>query len=202
MPPGDAVLTDGQYVQVVRNGVGEVVVTRQIPPPEQLVDDPDAPRGAKAVQDPGQSGEQTAVYRIWVQNNQEVRREQVGSAVSKPARPRIVKVGTNDAVRAPVVAGGGVWDQIAKCESTNNWAINTGNGYYGGLQFDLTTWSAYGGTQYAARPDLASREEQIAVATKIRDARGGYGSWPACARGWACRRSRGRGGGTWRGTSR
>ena len=65
------------------------------------------------------------------------------------------------------------WDRVANCESGGNWHINTGNGYYGGLQFDLRTWSAYGGTQYASRPDLATREQQIAIAEKVRAARGG-----------------------------
>ena len=74
------------------------------------------------------------------------------------------------------------WDAVAQCESSGNWAINTGNGYYGGLQFNLSTWQSNGGTQYAARPDLATREQQIAIATLVRDRRGGYGAWPACSR--------------------
>jgi hypothetical protein len=71
-----------------------------------------------------------------------------------------------------------VWDSLAQCESGGNWAINTGNGYYGGLQFSLGTWQAYGGT---GLPSQASRETQIAIATKLRDASGGYGAWPACS---------------------
>jgi LysM repeat protein len=80
-------------------------------------------------------------------------------------------------------AGGGVWDQLAQCESGGDWGISTGNGYYGGLQFDAGTWRAFGGGTYAALPNQASREEQIAVAEKVRDSRGGgYGAWPACSR--------------------
>ncbi|HXV92912.1 MAG TPA: transglycosylase family protein, partial [Pseudonocardia sp.] len=75
-----------------------------------------------------------------------------------------------------------VWDRLAACESSGNWAIDTGNGYYGGLQFDLATWRDYRGTEFAPRADLATREQQILVATRVRDDRGGYGSWPACAR--------------------
>jgi hypothetical protein len=71
-----------------------------------------------------------------------------------------------------------VWDQLAQCESGGNWATNTGNGYYGGLQFTVSTWQAYGGS---GLPSSASRETQIAIATKIRDAAGGYGAWPACS---------------------
>ena len=64
------------------------------------------------------------------------------------------------------------WDGIANCESTNNWSINTGNGYYGGLQFDLGTWASGGGDAYASRPDLASRDQQIAVAENVAASRG------------------------------
>jgi nucleoid-associated protein YgaU len=71
------------------------------------------------------------------------------------------------------------WDSVAQCESTGNWAINTGNGYYGGLQFTESTWNAYGGQQYASRADLASREEQIAVAEQTLAGQG-WGAW-ACA---------------------
>jgi hypothetical protein len=80
-----------------------------------------------------------------------------------------------------VVGDTAVWDQLAQCESGGDWSINTGNGYYGGLQFNLGTWQAMGGGAYAALPSEASREEQIAVATKLRDANGGYGAWPACS---------------------
>ena len=97
------------------------------------------------------------------------------------ARPvdSIVRVGTKERVTASNFASGStVWDQLAQCESGGNWAINTGNGYYGGLQFNLGTWQAYGGT---GLPSNASRETQIAIATKLRDASGGYGAWPACS---------------------
>ncbi len=74
-----------------------------------------------------------------------------------------------------------VWEKVAACESTNNWKINTGNGYYGGLQFSKSTWDSNGGQQYAEYPHQATREQQIAIATKLRDAAGGYGPWPNCS---------------------
>ncbi|MFJ9120384.1 transglycosylase family protein [Streptomyces sp. NPDC102394] len=77
-------------------------------------------------------------------------------------------------------ADGGVWDRIAQCESGGNWHINTGNGYYGGLQFSAGTWRAYGGSAYASTADQASREAQIAVATKVQHAQG-WGAWPVCS---------------------
>ncbi|MFD9818750.1 transglycosylase family protein [Streptomyces violascens] len=73
-----------------------------------------------------------------------------------------------------------VWNKVAACESTNNWHINTGNGYYGGLQFSQSTWEAYGGRQYAARADLASRDQQIAIAEKVLKGQG-PGAWPVCS---------------------
>ncbi|MGE0346615.1 MAG: transglycosylase family protein [Gemmatimonadales bacterium] len=76
----------------------------------------------------------------------------------------------------------GTWDQLASCESSGNWSIDTGNGYSGGLQFDAATWQAYGGTDYAPTAAQATKEQQIAVAEKLRAARGGYSAWPACSR--------------------
>ncbi|GJF04509.1 ubiquitin-like domain-containing protein [Pseudonocardia sp. D17] len=182
--PGiDAPLTDGMTIGVVRNTVGDIVVTRSIPPPVQTIEDPSMPRGTQQVVDPGKAGEQSSVVRVYSQNGKEIRREQVSAGSTVPPKPKIVKVGTgNTAPAAPAVSGGGAWDALAKCEAGGNWAINTGNGYYGGLQFDAQTWRAYGGTQYAPLPHQATREQQIAVATKVRDARGGYSAWPACSR--------------------
>jgi nucleoid-associated protein YgaU len=73
------------------------------------------------------------------------------------------------------------WDAIAQCESSGNWQINTGNGYYGGLQFSKSTWRAYGGLRYAPRADLASRAQQIAVAERTLKGQG-IGAWPVCGR--------------------
>lgn len=73
------------------------------------------------------------------------------------------------------------WDRLAKCESGGNWAINSGNGFYGGLQFSSGTWRAFGGTKYAATANRATREEQIAVAAKVAKAQG-WGAWPTCSR--------------------
>lgn len=77
-------------------------------------------------------------------------------------------------------ADSGVWDRIAQCESGGNWHINTGNGYYGGLQFSAGTWRAYGGTAYASTADQASKAQQISVATKVQRAQG-WGAWPTCS---------------------
>jgi hypothetical protein len=72
-----------------------------------------------------------------------------------------------------------VWDRLAHCESSGNWAINTGNGYYGGLQFSYSTWLAYGGGAFAEYAHLATREQQILIAENLH-ARRGFQPWPAC----------------------
>ncbi|MBI3226546.1 MAG: transglycosylase family protein [Mycolicibacterium cosmeticum] len=76
----------------------------------------------------------------------------------------------------------GQWDQVARCESGGNWAINTGNGYQGGLQFSPGTWSGHGGSEYAPAAHMASKDEQIAVAERVL-ATQGKGAWPVCGRG-------------------
>ena len=73
------------------------------------------------------------------------------------------------------------WDRLARCESGGNWHINTGNGYYGGLQFSYGTWLSNGGGKYASRADKATKREQIAVAERLLDNRG-WAPWPACSR--------------------
>ncbi|HET6668115.1 MAG TPA: transglycosylase family protein [Intrasporangium sp.] len=77
-------------------------------------------------------------------------------------------------------AEGSVWDRVAQCESGGRWHINTGNGYYGGLQFAQGTWAGYGGRTYASRADLASRSQQIAIAQRVLAGQG-PGAWPVCS---------------------
>lgn len=89
--------------------------------------------------------------------------------------------GSNTGKPAPAVIDGSVWDALARCESGGNWAINTGNGYYGGLQFNAGTWRSNGGEQYAPYAHLATREQQIDIAERLRAARG-FKPWPACSR--------------------
>ncbi|GGL15485.1 LysM peptidoglycan-binding domain-containing protein [Mangrovihabitans endophyticus] len=73
------------------------------------------------------------------------------------------------------------WDAVAQCESGGNWSINTGNGYYGGLQFSRSTWKAYGGTKYASTANRASRSQQIAIAERVLRGQG-IGAWPTCGK--------------------
>lgn len=97
-------------------------------------------------------------------------------APAVPAAPQPVHT-ARQAASTPVVASGSVWDRLAQCEAGGNWHINTGNGYYGGLQFSLGSWQGVGGS---GLPSDASREEQIARGEMLL-ARQGWGAWPSCS---------------------
>jgi uncharacterized protein YabE (DUF348 family) len=179
-PGGNLKVANGAEIRITRNGVTVINRTEKVKPPVQEVEDPNAMEGTEVVLDPGAPGQRVATYRITVKNGQEMARVEIGSKVTKQPKPKVVRIGTKEPPQ-PVISDGAVWDELAQCESGGNWAINTGNGYYGGVQFDKGTWDANGGGQYAAYPNEASREQQIAIATKVRDSRGGYGAWPACS---------------------
>ncbi len=139
-------------------------------------------------------GARDVTYRVVYRNGEQASRKVVRSRVVREPVAGIVEFGTREPEPEPEPApapapepavpssnfasGSTVWDQLAQCESGGNWAINTGNGYYGGLQFNLGTWQAYGGT---GLPSSNSREAQIAVAEQLLAATGGYGSWPSCS---------------------
>jgi uncharacterized protein YabE (DUF348 family) len=181
-PDPDTPLVDGDRVQVVRGGDGEITEVSPIPAPVLERPDPGLPAGQRVIAQAGRNGQATTTYQVVVRDGVEVSRRALRAGVSRAAVPRIVRVGTGIGSPAGFGARATVWDRLASCESGGNWHTNTGNGYYGGVQFDTRTWRANGGTAYAPTADQASREEQIAVATKVRDARGGYGAWPACSR--------------------
>lgn len=102
-----------------------------------------------------------------------------GAVNSTGLEPRLYLQVVGELARpAPVRS---VWDRLAACESTSRWNVNTGNGYYGGLQQDLVFWRRHGGLAFASRPDLASREQQVAVAERGLAVQG-WGAWPVCSR--------------------
>ena len=136
-------------------------------------------KGDEKVVRSGRSGSRDVLYRVRLVNGRVVGRQALEVSDRRAPLAAIVAVGTKEpAPTTNFASGGTVWDAIAQCESGGNWAINTGNGYYGGLQFNLSTWHSYGGSGY---PNQNSREAQIAVAERVRAATGGYGSWPGCA---------------------
>jgi uncharacterized protein YabE (DUF348 family) len=133
----------------------------------------------------GRAGHRDVTYQLRYENGKLVARKVLGVRHYVAPVNALVKVGTKEpepVVTTPVYSSGGtVWDAIAQCESGGNWAANTGNGYYGGLQFSLGTWQAYGGS---GLPSENSREQQIAIAERVRAASGGYGAWPHCGAGY------------------
>jgi resuscitation-promoting factor RpfA len=92
-----------------------------------------------------------------------------------------VALGMTVGLSKPAEAKKSVWDKVAACESGGNWKINTGNGYYGGLQFSRSTWNAFGGRRYAKTANKASKSEQIAIARRVLAGQG-PGAWPHCGR--------------------
>jgi uncharacterized protein YabE (DUF348 family) len=134
-------------------------------------------QGTQKITQAGVNGSRNVTYLVTYVDGK-VRKKTVltQQVITAPVTEQVT-VGTK--ASSSFSGGSTVWDALARCEAGGNWAENTGNGYYGGLQFSLGTWRAYGGS---GLPSQASRETQIAIATKIRDASGGYGAWPACSR--------------------
>jgi hypothetical protein len=151
---------------------------------EHLIAASDTPR-LVAFERGSLSGRQrTSVVETGISNGSEnLAGESPESPPAAPMEATLFVVATAAPPRAAPPAGtdgsNSVWDGLARCESGGNWAINTGNGYYGGLQFSHETWRNYGGGEFAEFPHEATREEQIIVAERLRAARG-YAPWPAC----------------------
>jgi uncharacterized protein YabE (DUF348 family) len=133
-------------------------------------EDSSSPEGTETVVRDGVAGVRDASYKLIFRNGELEKRVLLHADVRTEPVAEIVEVGTQEVVTTNYAGGSSVWDAIAQCESGGNWAANTGNGYYGGLQFSLGTWQAYGGS---GLPSNASRETQIAIAEKVRAASGG-----------------------------
>jgi hypothetical protein len=166
--PAQAVQSDPDFITV--KTVEKYVPHEKFAAPVVEKEDSSMNAGQTEVVRPGKPGVRNVTYTLVFHNGDLAAKRVESQDVLKKPRAKVVRIGT----KIP----DGVWDRLAGCESGGNWHINTGNGYYGGLQFSLGTWHAYGGS---GLPSQHSREEQIAVATRLRDASGGYGPWPACA---------------------
>ena len=182
IPPASAPVVDGMAVTVTRMRVEKITLRMPLKPASKRIEDPTMNMSRQVIEDPGAPGEQDVTFAVATVNGQETGRLPVANTVIAPARDAVLRVGAKPGTEVPPVTNGDRWDAIASCESGNNWAINTGNGYYGGVQFDQNTWERNGGLRYAQRADLATREEQIAIAEVTR-ARQGWGAWPVCGRG-------------------
>ena len=172
-------LRNGDTVTLTRVAVKTVHIADETVPFGTIERQDDSmDKGTTKVVREGRSGHRSVTYRVIRHNGKVFKRVELSHSTKSAAVDKIVRVGTKEtAPAANYASGNSVWDAIAQCESGGNWAANTGNGYYGGLQFNLGTWQSYGGQ---GRPDQNSREAQIAVAERVRDASGGYGAWPVC----------------------
>jgi hypothetical protein len=167
-------------VQVTRMRIEKVTERVPLVPASRRIEDASMNMSRQVVEDPGSAGTQDVTFAVAKVNGVETGRLPVANVVVIPATESVVRVGAKPGTEVPPVGNGATWDALAQCEAGGNWAINTGNGFFGGVQFDQNTWERNGGLRYAARADLATREEQIAIADVTR-ARQGWGAWPVCS---------------------
>jgi uncharacterized protein YabE (DUF348 family) len=180
VPAASSPVTDGMLIKVTRIRVQRVTEPMPLPPTNKIIPDVSMNMSRQVVDDPGMPGQQTVTFAVSTVNGAETGRLPVANVVIAPARDAVLRVGAKPGTEVPPVSNGRTWDALSQCEAGGNWAINTGNGFYGGVQFDQGTWERNGGLRYAQRADLASREEQITIAEVTR-ARQGWGAWPVCS---------------------
>jgi uncharacterized protein YabE (DUF348 family) len=173
----DQILLDRMRLQVFRVRIEQTSVPTPIEHERVEVEDPSSYEGEETVLEEGRDGETVTTFEVTVVDGKETGRKKLSTEVTREPVTEKVSVGTKERPAAPSVSGGGVWDALAQCEAGGNWGINTGNGYYGGLQFSMGTWQANGGQGV---PSEASREEQIAVAQRVQASQG-WGAWPHCS---------------------
>ncbi len=199
--PGPAApLADKMEVTVTRVTYTTSSKTLALPQPaDQKVNDGSLAKGTTKITQSGHAGKSEVTYRTKLVNGKAGEAQEVSRKTIVEAVPTVIHVGTyvapvpksspsasasgsgsSSAVSDPAPHSGVNWDAIAQCESGQNWSINTGNGYYGGLQFDRSTWLSAGGGKYAPRADLATKAQQIDIANNLY-ARRGLQPW-SCAR--------------------
>jgi resuscitation-promoting factor RpfB len=179
-PAAASAITPGLVVKVQR--VVSKMVTKTVGVDYQVVKRRDAKmyEGRTKVVKAGDEGTARLTYKLVYVDGKLAGRTLLKRVVTERPTTQVERVGTKNRPAPPKPSSNGLnWDAVAQCESGGNWHINTGNGFYGGLQFDYGTWLSNGGGAYAERADLASREEQIAIATKLYNARGSS-PWPVC----------------------
>jgi len=183
-------LTDRMHLQIVRVTFADFPVVEPIPFPVSETPDDTLFEGEREVDSPGVPGERFVNYRVTYRDGIETARHAVAirttvvpvtevARVGARPRPPAAGGGNNTGATPPPSDGTLNWDALAQCEAGGNWSINTGNGYYGGLQYDEQTWLANGGGAYAPLPHQATREQQIAVGEATYAERGDS-PWPSC----------------------
>jgi uncharacterized protein YabE (DUF348 family) len=171
-------LKDGLEFSVTKVDVKTVTKTSKVGYETVYKNTDSLDKGKTKVETEGRNGKRTVVYTVVRHDGKTVKQTKKSSKITRKATDKVVLVGTKqDEVSSGGSTGGNsVWDRLAQCESGGNWSINTGNGFYGGLQFTASTWRAMGGS---GLPHQASRETQIALGKKLQ-ARAGWGQWPGC----------------------
>jgi resuscitation-promoting factor RpfB len=180
VPAASSPVVENMQIQVTRVRIEKVTQRVPLPPANQRVEDPTMNMSRQVVENPGTPGIQDVTFAIAKINGTETGRLPVANVIVTPSVDGVLRVGTKPGTEVPPISNGGTWDALAQCEAGGNWGINTGNGFFGGVQFDQNTWERNGGLRYAARADLATREEQITIAEVTR-ARQGWGAWPVCS---------------------
>ena len=190
--PVNAHVVNNMVIKVSRVDTGQTAVATEDVPFETVTSESgELLKGEKEVTQKGAAGKLEKTYKLVLVDGREASRTLVSETVAVQPVPEKVTVGTkpkpvaqaapaasapaagaNTGAAAPAMMNEAMWDKIAQCESTGNWSINSGNGYYGGLQFDIRTWIGAGGGAYAPNASLATKAQQIDIANRVYAQRG------------------------------
>ena len=191
--PANAHVVNNMVVKVSRVDVGQTAVTTEdVPFKTETVESAELLKGEKEVTQAGAAGKLEKTFKLVLVDGREASRTLVTESVTAqpvtekitvgtkakpvaqaaPAPAASASAGANTGAAAPAMMNEAMWDKIAQCESGGNWSINSGNGYYGGLQFDIRTWIGSGGGAYAPNASLASKAQQIDIANRVYAQRG------------------------------
>jgi len=200
--PANANVVNNMVIKVSRVDTGQTAVTSEdVPFDTVTAESADMLKGEKQVTQAGTAGKIERTFKLVLVDGREASRTLVSEnvavqpvtekvTVGTKAKPAVqaaaapAAAGANTGAAAPAMMNEAMWDKIAQCESTGNWSINSGNGYYGGLQFDIQTWIGAGGGAYAPNASLATKAQQIDIANRVYAQRG-LSPW-GC--GWAASR--------------
>ncbi|WP_411375908.1 ubiquitin-like domain-containing protein [Arthrobacter sp. MPF02] len=197
--PANAHVVNNMVVKVSRVDNAQTAVTTEDVPFETVItESAELLKGERKVAQEGSAGKLEKTFKLVLVDGREASRTLVSETVAvqpvaekvtvgtkpKPVAQAAAPAGNNTGAAAPAMMNEAMWDKIAQCESGGNWSINTGNGYYGGLQFDIRTWIGAGGGAYAPNASLATKAQQIDIANRVYAQRG-LQPW-GC--GWAASR--------------
>lgn len=187
--PANAHVVNNMVIKVSRvDNAQTAVTTDEVPFEKVTTESAELLKGEQEVTQAGAAGKIEKTYKLVLVDGREASRTLVSETVSvQPVAEKITvgtkpkpvaqaapapAAGTNTGAAAPAIMNEAMWDKIAQCESGGNWSINTGNGYYGGLQFDIQTWIGSGGGAYAPNASLATKAQQIDIANRVYAQRG------------------------------